>query len=61
MHAYGKAKYYGNGVARDPHGGLELMIRAAELGHTYAMNELGYIFTYGKGAPADLERGVGYY
>ena len=30
------------------------MIRAAELGHTYPMNELGYIFTYGKGVPADV-------
>jgi TPR repeat protein len=61
MQAYGKAKYYGNGVAKDSRGGLELMIRAAELGHTYAMNELGYIFTYGKGLPADLQRGVAYY
>ena len=25
------------------------MLRAAALGHTYAMNELGYIFLYGKG------------
>jgi TPR repeat protein len=61
MYSYGKAKYYGNGVANDQRGGLELMIRAAELGHTYAMNELGYIFTYGKGVPADVQRGVGYY
>ncbi len=61
MYSYGKAKYYGNGVAKDPSGGLELMIRAAELGHTYAMNELGYIFTYGKGVPADVQRGISYY
>lgn len=61
MYSYGKAKYYGNGVAKDARGGLELMIRAAELGHTYAMNELGYVFTYGKGVPTDVQRGVSYY
>jgi TPR repeat protein len=61
MYSYGKAKFYGNGVAKDARGGLELMIRAAEFGHTYPMNELGYIFTYGKGVPADVERGVRYY
>ena len=37
------------------------MLRAAEVGHTYAMNELGYIFLYGQGQPADPERGIRFY
>ena len=37
------------------------MLRAAELGHTYAMNELGYIFLYGLGEPVDAERGIRFY
>jgi TPR repeat protein len=31
--------------------------RAADLGHIRARNQLGYIYTYGAGAPVDLERG----
>jgi TPR repeat protein len=61
LHSYGKALFYGQGVAKDVSRGLKMMIRAAELGHTYAMNELGYIFTYGRGVPVDLERGIRYY
>ncbi|HLJ71503.1 MAG TPA: caspase family protein [Roseiarcus sp.] len=61
LHSYGKALFYGQGVAKDVSRGLKLMIRAAELGHTYAMNELGYIFTYGRNVPVDVERGIRYY
>jgi TPR repeat protein len=61
LHSYGKALFYGQGVAKDVSRGLKMMIRAAELGHTYAMNELGYIFTYGRNVPADIERGIRYY
>ena len=62
MYSYGKALFYGNRVKKDQPLGLELMIRSADLGHTYAMNELGYIFTYGKaGIAADVERGIRYY
>ncbi len=59
--AYGKQKFYGDGTAKDQRAGLELMIRAAELGHTFAMNELGFVFTNGKNVPADVERGLTYY
>jgi TPR repeat protein len=59
--AYGKQKFYGDGTPKDQRGGLELMIRAAELGHTFAMNELGFVFTNGKNVPADVERGLNYY
>jgi TPR repeat protein len=48
-------------VAEDRKTGLELMLRAAALGHTYAMNELGYIFLYGKGMPVNAERGIRFY
>jgi TPR repeat protein len=61
LHSYGKALFYGQGLAKDVSRGLTLMIRAAELGHTYAMNELGYIFTYGRDVSADVERGIRYY
>jgi TPR repeat protein len=59
--AYGRDLFFGRGVAPDRRTGLTLMLRAAALGHTYAMNELGYIFLYGKGEPVEAERGIRFY
>lgn len=61
LFSWGKALFYGQGVAQDVKRGLELMLRSAELGHTYAMNELGFIFTYGRNMPKDVERGLRFY
>jgi len=61
LYAHGKALFYGQGVAKQTSQGLALMIRSAELGHTFAMNELGFIFTAGRNIAADVERGVRYY
>jgi TPR repeat protein len=59
--AYGRNLFFGRGAALDRRGGLTLMLRSAALGHTYAMNELGYVFLYGKGQPVDVERGIRFY
>lgn len=61
LYDYGKALYYGRGVARDTATGLRLMLRAADMGHTYAMNELGYIFLEGVATSQDTERGLRFY
>lgn len=62
LYSYGKALYHGRGVAPDQGTGLIMMGRAAELGHTYAMNELGAIYLGGKGlGAADTSRGLRYY
>ncbi|WP_164159431.1 SEL1-like repeat protein, partial [Stenotrophomonas maltophilia] len=61
IYDYGKALFYGRGVDKDVSNGLTMMLRAADLGHTYAMNELGYIFTSGAGMTADTERGMRFY
>ena len=37
------------------------MLGSAELGHTYAMNELGFVFTYGRNVEKDVERGLRFY
>ncbi|MGO7830534.1 hypothetical protein ACC690_38420, partial [Rhizobium johnstonii] len=47
FHSYGKALYHGRGTKADHQLGLRLMLQASDLGHTYAMNELGYIFLVG--------------
>ncbi len=58
---YGRNLFNGRGAPQDAKTGLDLMLRAAAGGHTYAMNELGYIFVYGKGQPANVERGIRFY
>lgn len=61
IYDYGKAQFYGRGVAKDTGAGLRLMLRAADMGHTYAMNELGYIFLEGIAEGKDPERGLRFY
>ncbi|RFB82305.1 peptidase [Rhizobium leguminosarum bv. trifolii] len=61
LYTYGKSLYYGRGVKVDTQQGLKLMLQSADLGHTFAMNELGYIFLNGVNVPADPERGIRFY
>jgi TPR repeat protein len=61
MTTWGRALFHGNGVERDTAKGLDLMLKAAAMGHTYAMNDLGAIFTEGRnGVPADKARAVAF-
>ncbi|MGO7902888.1 hypothetical protein ACC719_36465, partial [Rhizobium ruizarguesonis] len=57
----GKGIALGRGTKGDQQLGLRLMLQAADLGHTYAMNELGYIFLNGINVPADPERDIRFY
>ncbi|EJC78110.1 hypothetical protein Rleg10DRAFT_6841 [Rhizobium leguminosarum bv. trifolii WSM2012] len=61
LYTYGKSLYYGRGIKADTQQGLKLMLQSADLGHTFAMNELGYIFLNGVNVPADPERGIRFY
>jgi TPR repeat protein len=61
MTTWGRALFHGNGVERDTGKGLDLLLQAAAMGHTYAMNDLGAIFTEGRnGVPADQARAVAF-
>jgi len=52
----------GNGVAKDEPKGIELLKRAATLGHPEAQHRLGYLYTYGsEETEKDLEAGYNYY
>ncbi|TIL63797.1 MAG: sel1 repeat family protein, partial [Mesorhizobium sp.] len=54
MTSWGRALFHGYGVERDTGKGLDLLLKAASMGHTYAMNDLAAIFTEGRnGVPAD--------
>ncbi|TPI09582.1 peptidase C14 caspase catalytic subunit p20 [Mesorhizobium sp. B4-1-3] len=61
MTSWGRALFNGYGVDRDTGKGLDLLLKAAAMGHTYAMNDLAAIFTEGRnGVPADPERAVAF-
>ncbi|TPM93823.1 caspase family protein [Mesorhizobium sp. B2-1-3A] len=61
MMAWGRALFNGYEVKPDTGKGLDLLLKAAALGHTYAMNELAAIFTEGlNGVPADPARAVAF-
>ncbi|MDX8523730.1 caspase family protein [Mesorhizobium sp. MSK_1335] len=61
MTSWGRALFNGYGVERDTGKGLDLLLKAAAMGHTYAMNDLAAIFTEGRnGVPADTTRAVAF-
>lgn len=61
MTAWGRALFNGYGVKPDTSKGLDLLLKAAAMGHTYAMNDLAAIFTEGRnGVPADAARAVAF-
>ncbi|MDG4906254.1 caspase family protein [Mesorhizobium sp. WSM4898] len=61
MTSWGRALFNGYGVDRDATKGLDLLLKAAAMGHTYAMNDLAAIFTEGRnGVPADPARAVAF-
>ncbi|TPN30931.1 peptidase C14 caspase catalytic subunit p20 [Mesorhizobium sp. B2-3-3] len=61
MTSWGRALFNGYGVERDSTKGLDLLLKAAAMGHTYAMNDLAAIFTEGRnGVPADPARAVAF-
>jgi TPR repeat protein len=61
MTSWGRALFNGYGVNRDTAKGLDLLLKAAAMGHTYAMNDLAAIFTEGRnGVPADPARAVAF-
>ncbi|TIR27649.1 MAG: peptidase C14 caspase catalytic subunit p20 [Mesorhizobium sp.] len=61
MTSWGRALFNGYGVDRDTGKGLDLLLKAAAMGHTYAMNDLAAIFTEGRnGVPADPARAVAF-
>ncbi|RRH97437.1 peptidase C14 caspase catalytic subunit p20 [Mesorhizobium tamadayense] len=61
MTSWGRALFNGYGVERDTTKGLDLLLKAAAMGHTYAMNDLAAIFTEGRnGVPADPARAVAF-
>jgi TPR repeat protein len=61
MTAWGRALFNGLGVERDTGKGLDLLLKAAAMGHTYAMNDLAAIFSEGRnGVPADPARAVAF-
>ncbi|MER8482108.1 caspase family protein [Mesorhizobium sp. M1322] len=61
MTSWGRALFHGSGVERDTAKGLDLLLKAAAMGHTYAMNDLGAIFTEGRnGVTADQARAVAF-
>ncbi|MCV3207177.1 caspase family protein [Mesorhizobium sp. YC-39] len=61
MTAWGRALFNGLGAQRDTAKGLDLLLKGAAMGHTYAMNDLAAIFTEGRnGVPADPARAVAF-
>ncbi|MBZ9862918.1 caspase family protein [Mesorhizobium sp. CA12] len=61
MTSWGRALFNGYGVDRDTGKGLDLLLKAAAMGHTYAMNDLAAIFTEGRnGVPADPARAAAF-
>lgn len=61
MTSWGRALFNGYGVKPDTAKGLDLLLKAAAMGHTYAMNDLAAIFTEGRnGVTADPARAVAF-
>ncbi|TGP25082.1 MULTISPECIES: caspase family protein [unclassified Mesorhizobium] len=61
MAAWGRALFNGLGVQRDTGKGLDLLLRAAAMGHINAMNDLALIFQEGRnGVPADPARALAF-
>ncbi|TIU56118.1 MAG: sel1 repeat family protein, partial [Mesorhizobium sp.] len=61
MTSWGRALFNGYGVRPDTAKGLDLLLKAAAMGHTYAMNDLAAIFTEGRnGVTADPDRAVAF-
>ncbi|MER9274119.1 caspase family protein [Mesorhizobium sp. M0643] len=61
MTSWGRALFNGYGVKPDTSKGLDLLLKAAAMGHTYAMNDLAAIFTEGRnGVTADPARAVAF-
>ncbi|CDX25090.1 exported hypothetical protein [Mesorhizobium sp. ORS 3324] len=61
MAAWGRALFNGLGVQRDTGKGLDLLLRAAAMGHVNAMNDLAVIFKDGRnGVPADPARALAF-
>ena len=61
MTSWGRALFNGYGVEPNTGKGLDLLLKAAAMGHTYAMNDLAAIFTEGRnGVPADPARAVAF-
>jgi TPR repeat protein len=61
MTSWGRALFNGYGINRDTSKGLDLLLKAAAMGHTYAMNDLAAIFTEGRnGVTADPARAVAF-
>ncbi|RVC59234.1 tetratricopeptide repeat protein [Mesorhizobium sp. M4B.F.Ca.ET.088.02.2.1] len=61
MTSWGRALFNGYGVKADTAKGLDLLLKAAAMGHTYAMNDLAAIFTEGRnGVTADPARAVAF-
>lgn len=59
--SWGRVLFFALGEERDTHEGLKLMLQSADMGHTYAMNELALIFGYGKqDVPVDLKRSIAF-
>ena len=46
----------GKGVKTDFKRGIELLNKATESGHTYALNQLGAEYLYGERVQKDIER-----
>ena len=61
MTAWGRALFDGVGVQRDTGKGLDLLLKAAAMGHVGAMNDLALIFKEGRnGVPADPARALAF-
>ncbi|MDX8523335.1 caspase family protein [Mesorhizobium sp. MSK_1335] len=61
MTAWGRALFDGVGVQRDTGKGLDLLLKAAAMGHINAMNDLALIFKDGRnGVPADPGRALAF-
>jgi len=61
MAAWGRALFNGVGTQRDPGKGLDLLLKAAAMGHVNAMTDLALIFKDGRnGVPADPARALAF-
>ena len=61
MAAWGRALFNGAGTQRDTRKGLDLLLKAAAMGHINAMNDLALIFKDGRnGMPADPARALAF-
>ncbi|WFP77736.1 caspase family protein [Mesorhizobium sp. WSM4906] len=61
MAAWGRALFNGIGVQPDTGKGLDLLLKAAAMGHINAMNDLAVIFQEGRnGVPADPARALAF-